>query len=148
MGLLVMSMGSTTPQYGNAGWWESRYREDGVKTTFDWYLTYNGLKEVLIPHLREQENILVVGCGVSRMPAQLYDDGFHYVTSIDNAPTAIKLMQHEYADRKGLQWHHMDVRMLDFPSEHFRCVIDKAATDAVLTGKGSFHNMFDAMKEI
>ena len=29
---------------------------------------------------------------------------------------------------QGLQWHHMDMRMLDFPSEHFNVIIDKAAT--------------------
>jgi len=35
------------PQYGNSAFWESRYREETAKTAFDWYLTYNGLKEVI-----------------------------------------------------------------------------------------------------
>ena len=34
------------------------------------------------------------------MPAQLYDDGFHNVCSIDKAPTAIEIMKEEYKDRK------------------------------------------------
>merc|ERR1711907_437420 len=135
-------------KYGNLGYWEARYRGDPTKVAFDWYLTYNGLQEVLVPHLRETDRILVVGCGVSRMPAQLYDDGYHNVTSIDIAPTAIRMMQEEYKGRKGMEWHHMDVRMLDFPSELFNVVIDKAVSDAMLTGEGSFHNVFDATKEI
>jgi len=136
-----------SPQYGNPGFWEARYRQDPSKTAFDWYLTYNGLQEVLVPHLRECDLVLVVGCGVSRMPAQLYDDGFRNVTSIDISPTVIRMMQEEHKERKGLEWHHMDVRMLDFPSEQFNVVIDKGL-NAILTGEGSFHNVFDATKEI
>jgi len=134
--------------YGNVGWWEARYRSDPAKVAFDWYLTYNSLKEALIPHIREADHILVAGAGISRMPAQLYDDGFRNVTSIDISPTAIQTAQEQCKEKKGLQWHHMDVRMLDFPSESFDVVIDKALTDAILTGDGSFHNVTMSTKEI
>merc|ERR1711907_644212 len=116
-----------SPQYGNPGFWEARYRQDPSKTAFDWYLTYNGLQEVLVPHLRECDLVLVVGCGVSRMPAQLYDDGFRNVTSIDISPTVIRMMQEEHKERKGLEWHHMDVRMLDFPSSSSMLLLTKAS---------------------
>jgi len=102
-----------------------------------------------MPKLREQDHILVLGCGISRMPAQLHEDGFRNVTSIDNAGTAVALMRQEHKEScPELQWLQMDMRMLDFPSENFEVVLDKAATDALLTGKGSFHNMFDTLKEV
>jgi len=50
--------------------------------------------------------------------------------------------------RQELQWHNMDVRRLDFPSEHFDVVIDKALSDSILSGQGSSQNMMMTTKEI
>ena len=53
------------PEYGKADYWDERYKAND--TTFDWYVSYEPLKEILAPLAKPDSKVLVVGCGNSRM---------------------------------------------------------------------------------
>ena len=56
-------------QYGKKDYWEERYARD--TEPFDWYQRYSGLAAILSEHLAKPHEILVAGCGNSRLPEEL-----------------------------------------------------------------------------
>jgi 2-polyprenyl-3-methyl-5-hydroxy-6-metoxy-1,4-benzoquinol methylase len=50
----------------------------------------------LIP--TESSNILIVGCGFSRLTEELADEGFNNITSVDISYNAINLNKEEYKE--------------------------------------------------
>ena len=44
----------------------------------------------MLDHYKQTYKILVVGCGISRLSEELYDDAFGDITSIDFSYTAVK----------------------------------------------------------
>ena len=99
--------------YGKVEFWEDRY--DNEKEQFDWLQRFsphfgNGQwREIIMKyfgesvkqgqiadHVKDQYKILVVGCGISRTAEELWEEGFHDITSIDFSYSAIKFMQDTY----------------------------------------------------
>ena len=81
--------------YGKNEYWEDRYQKD--KEPFDWLQRYsppNGnshMKDIITQYAQPNHQILIVGCGNSRMPEEMYEEGFTNMTCIDNCYSAIKL---------------------------------------------------------
>lgn len=68
-------------KFGKAEYWEKRYAKDFAEDThdppmFDWYHRFYSFKEELLPLLKPEHRILVVGSGNSRLSEELYDEGF------------------------------------------------------------------------
>ena len=63
-----------------------------------------------------QSQILIVGCGHSRLAEEMYEYGFQNLTCIDFSYSAIQLNQEEYKDNKyhNMTFVQMDVRNLQF----------------------------------
>jgi ubiquinone/menaquinone biosynthesis C-methylase UbiE len=122
--------------YADKEYWIQRYASGELE--FDWFLQYPVIRHLIEPRLTPDSSILVVGCGNSRMPMQLYEDGFHHVTAIDFAPNVIELMRDQAAGMEGLQYLTMDVSRLDFESETFDVIIDKGTLDSVLCAVDGF----------
>ena len=82
--------------YGRFEYWEDRYQKDTEQ--FDWLQRYcpSGgnapMRDLMVDLMQPQHQILVVGCGSSRMAEELIDDGFNNVVCIDMSYSAIKLM--------------------------------------------------------
>lgn len=96
-------------------------------------------------------NILIAGCGTSRLSEELYEEGYANVTSIDNSYTAIKLMNEEYKERlPNLVFKQMDVRHMSnqFKDGAFDVVIDKALLDAMVCTDGASANVNMMLSEI
>lgn len=90
----------------------------------------------LIP--TESSNILIVGCGFSRLTEELADEGFNNITSVDISYNAINLNKEEYKETyPNLQFKQMDVRNMSFNDASFDVVIDKALLDAISCGDGA-----------
>jgi 2-polyprenyl-3-methyl-5-hydroxy-6-metoxy-1,4-benzoquinol methylase len=89
--------------YGKADYWEDRYQKD--KEQFDWLQRFcppsgnTTLKDLIGQYCQPANQILVVGCGTSRLSEELFDEGYLNVTSIDSSYTAIKLMTEEYKEK-------------------------------------------------
>ena len=130
----------TVPEYGTSEYWEVRYQRDTEQ--FDWLQRYYTptqthfyMKDIITQAINQPKaNILVVGCGTSRMSEELFDDGFLNVQSIDISYSAIKLMEDLYQERPKLVFKQMDVRNLKYKDGVFDCVIDKACLDALVCG--------------
>eukprot|EP00668_Euglena_longa_P028795 GGOE01036120.1.p1 GENE.GGOE01036120.1~~GGOE01036120.1.p1 ORF type:complete len:228 (+),score=65.13 GGOE01036120.1:78-761(+) len=134
------------PEYGKPDYWDERYRAND--TTFDWYVSYESLKDTLTPLLKSNSRILMLGCGNSRFSAQLYEAGFQNIVNVDISEVCITQMKARYKDLDRMEWLVKDCMKLDFPDASFDVVIDKGTMDAILCGSNSFYNVYQMNKHI
>eukprot|EP01064_Diplonema_japonicum_P007537 TRINITY_DN1516_c0_g1_i1.p1 TRINITY_DN1516_c0_g1~~TRINITY_DN1516_c0_g1_i1.p1 ORF type:complete len:228 (+),score=56.98 TRINITY_DN1516_c0_g1_i1:129-812(+) len=134
------------PEYGKADYWDERYKAND--TTFDWYVSYEPLKDILTPIVKPDSKCLVVGCGNSRLSAQLYDTGVHDITNIDISEVVINQMKNRYKELEKMSWLRMDGSKMEFSDGTFDLVIIKATIDALLCGSNSFHVAYQINKQI
>lgn len=145
-------------KYANPEYWEDRYRSND--TTFDWFVTYDNLQTILRPLLQpaEQIRVLVVGCGNSRLSANLYEHlNIKKITNVDVSPTVISQMQRRYSEMNEMQWICVDVLttpieklMLELcPNDYlYDFIVDKGLVDSILGGSNSFHNLYTFNKNM
>ena len=74
-------------QYGKIEYWENRYKKD--HEPFDWYQRYGGIKDIITQYMQQTSQILNIGCGNSTLAEELYEDGYHAVTSVDYSKIVI-----------------------------------------------------------
>ena len=88
--------------YGKVEYWEDRYQKD--KEQFDWLQRFNppigngDMRDIILNVAPHSAQILIVGCGTSRMPEEMYEEGYGSLTSIDISYSAIKIQQDTYKD--------------------------------------------------
>lgn len=117
-----------------------KYRKD----SFEWYAEYEHLKPLLNRYIKQNDCLLVIGCGNSSLSADLYDFGFKNNTSIDISDVVIKQMDHKYnrnGERNGLQFKCMDVFDMKFGDNCFNVVIDKGTLDAIASDDSNASNL-------
>ncbi len=125
----------TNADYKEQNYWEDRF---GQEEEYDWLLTFSQLKNYIIPYVKPEDRILVVGCGNSTFSDDLYDAGFHNIVNIDFSKNVIlKMSEKSQANgRSEMQWKVMDMLAMDFENEFFDVVIDKASMDALMVDEG------------
>ena len=134
------------PDYGRADYWDERYRAND--TTFDWFVSLEPLKDLLLSHLKSHHRVLVLGCGNSRLSPSLYDHDIQHIVNVDISEVVITQMRSRYREMERMEWHCMDVLRLDFPDASFDAVIDKGLIDSLLCGSNSFHNVYVMNKQV
>jgi ubiquinone/menaquinone biosynthesis C-methylase UbiE len=134
------------PDYGLRQYWDERYKAND--TTFDWYVSLEPLKEILLPFLKPESKILMIGCGNSRLSSQLYESGYQNVTNIDCSEVVINQMKARCKDQDKMEWVVKDCTRMDFPDATFDLVVDKGTMDAMLCGANSFHNVYQMNKHV
>lgn len=105
---------------------------------FEWYGKFADFAPFLQSlQLPQESSILVIGCGNSDLSADLYDFGYHNVTSIDFSTLVIEEMKQKNAVlRPEMEWLVMDMTMMiDFTrsDRKFDIVLDKGALDALMS---------------
>lgn len=133
-------------QYGKPNYWDERYTKD--PEPFDWYQRYSGIKEICGTYLQKTDNILMVGCGNSRLSEDMYEDGYKSITNVDISKVCIEQMIAKLGDKAGLTWKHMDCTSLDFADETYDAVVDKGTMDSLLCGEGSTSNVNKMCSEV
>lgn len=63
-------------------------------------------------HLPQQQHILQLGVGTSRLQEDMADDGYAKITSIDYSPVAIQRLQQTYPARPQLAYAVADARSM------------------------------------
>jgi len=105
--------------------------------SFDWFKPYSDISHIvheLIPDKSAQ--ILVLGCGNSRLSEDMYDDGYKSITNVDYSSVVIDQMQRRHsALRPQMKWVVADVRRLPFDAGTFDVAFDKGTMDAMMTAK-------------
>ncbi|CAM9313829.1 unnamed protein product, partial [Ectocarpus fasciculatus] len=125
----------SSPHTGSASYWDERYASS--EETFDWYQDYSTLRPYIIPHLKKAADfeILVPGCGNSRLGADIYSDGFVNITNVDISSVVISQMTSMYAKYEEMEFSTMDAKHMEFiPNCCFDVIVDKALFDSMLCG--------------
>ncbi|KAG9401191.1 hypothetical protein AC1031_009945 [Aphanomyces cochlioides] len=128
------------PCRGEVEHWNAKYKAASY-SSFDWYLSYQDLRDLLLPLLDAQGSkceILVPGCGISALSFELYHDGFQNITNIDFSSVAIERMTQSQKKQLGLhnsmQFVTMDAMHMEaFPAACFDVILDKGLLDSLLT---------------
>ena len=128
--------------YSKKSFWDERFsKEEG---NFDWYVDWEQLKPKLKNIIKENDKILNVGCGNSKLAFQMLKDNYLNITNIDISGVVIEKMKKLYPD---LNYIEMDATKMDFNSNYFDCVIDKGTLDAIMCG-GDPNPPFDLINEM
>lgn len=127
------------PDFSSVSYWEARYSAD-PKAAYDWLVPYSSLRSILLPRIqtRAEAEILILGCGNSRLGEELYKDGFRNITNLDFSPTVIDQMSARYSVYSEMDFMPADVCDPYDDTEVYDIIIDKATLDCVLTGENSF----------
>lgn len=121
-------------RYKEHSYWEERFAEE---ESFEWLIGFQQCKNQLLPHLRPDDRILIVGCGNSSFSADLYDAGYQNIVNIDYSGVVIERMKALHSElRPRMTWLEMDMTKMAFEPESFDVVIDKAAMDALVVSEG------------
>ena len=135
--------------YSSLKYWEGRYLNEHMEI-FEWYQTYDTLKEKIIDYIKPEDQILNIGCGTSKLAEDLYIDEIRNVTNIDFSENAIKIMEDRYKEQKvEMKYKRMNVtNMEEFTNESFNIVFDKALLDSVLCGENALPIVDKMINEI
>lgn len=130
-------------------YWDDFFQQR-QKKAFEWYGEYDQVRRLIYEQLnllqlsgatsiaqriKAMMRVLVVGCGNSELTAQLYEDGFTNITSIDFSERVIQEMSEKYPH---MQWKVMDMTRMDaFEHGSFDLVVDKGALDALMAADTS-----------
>lgn len=129
--------------YSDPNFWEEQFQKTAQSPgegMFDWYLGWGELKKYLlllmIPPKKSQ--VLMVGCGNSRLTYDMYKSSWKQITNIDISQSVIDTMQ-KWHDKKGVvssevSWMVMDATNMSFEEQVFDVVVDKGTVDALMSG--------------
>lgn len=100
--------------FSNKEGWDKFYAGVGrpLDNPYEWYIEWSEVQDLLLSHLSISltSQILVPGCGVSRLSEHLYDSGFRGITNIDFAKVAISDMSRRNTrERPYMRWRVMDM---------------------------------------
>ncbi|XP_062080780.1 uncharacterized protein LOC133785574 [Humulus lupulus] len=77
--------------------------------------------------------ILVSGCGNSRLSEHLYDAGFRDITNVNFSKVVISdMLSRNVRERIGMRWRVMDMTKMQFEDATFDAVLDKGGLDALM----------------
>jgi ubiquinone/menaquinone biosynthesis C-methylase UbiE len=135
--------------YSSLAFWERRYTNEHLEI-FEWYQTFESLREKIIDYLKPEHKILNVGCGTSKFAEDLFYEGIKNVVNIDFSESAIRLLEEHFEEQQIVsKCVKMDVLdMKEFQDEEFNVVFDKALLDSVLCGENALDTVKNMMKEI
>ncbi|RZR86875.1 hypothetical protein BHM03_00014161 [Ensete ventricosum] len=98
--------------------WDKFFTLRGTGDTFEWYAEWPELRDPIISQLQSSSasdgsadvQILVPGCGSSRVSEYLYDAGFRRTTNIDFSKVVVSDMLRRYVRSKPeMRWRVMDM---------------------------------------
>ncbi|KAL6342807.1 hypothetical protein AAG906_016642 [Vitis piasezkii] len=130
--------------------WDKFFTIRGSDDSFEWYAEWPQLKDPLLSHLSSTappsdpasappqpppppSQILVPGCGNSRLSEHLYDAGFHGITNVDFSKVVISdMLRRNVRSRPDMRWRVMDITSMQFPDGSFDAILDKGGLDALM----------------
>ncbi|KAI7726748.1 hypothetical protein M8C21_026653 [Ambrosia artemisiifolia] len=126
---------STLDDFTSKENWDKFFSIRGTDDTFEWYAEWPQLRHLLLTEINGQTEvqILVPGCGNSRLSEQLYDEGFRCITNIDFSKVVIgDMLKRNVRSRPVMRWRVMDMTCMQFADKSFDIVLDKGGLDALM----------------
>ena len=135
--------------YSKLSFWEKRYSNEHLEI-FEWYQTFESLREKIIEYIKPEYKILNVGSGTSKFAEDLFYEGIKNVVNIDFSESAVKLLEEHFMEQqiesKCLKMNVLDMK--DFEDGEFNLVFDKALLDSILCGEEALETVKIMLKEI
>ena len=135
--------------YSSLAFWERRYTNEHLEI-FEWYQTYESLREKIIDYIKPEYKILNVGSGTSKFAEDLFYEGIKNVTNIDFSESAVRLLEEHFEEQqiesKCIKMNVLDMK--DFQEGQFNLVFDKALLDSILCGEDALETVKTMLKEI
>ena len=135
--------------YSSLSFWEKRYTNEHLEI-FEWYQTYESLREKIVEYIKPEYKILNVGSGTSKFAEDLFYEGIKNVTNIDFSESAVRLLEEHFEEQqiqsKCLKMNVLDMK--DFQEGEFNLVFDKALLDSILCGEDALETVKTMLKEI
>jgi endothelin-converting enzyme len=131
----TMNLKETSPvpsrnaDYKEVSYWDQRYTRE---PHYEWLAGFGALRplvEATLDRLGPTARILQLGCGNSDLAIDLHDAGFEHVVNIDISAVCVANMRLKHPE---LTFVEMDMTQLDFPSDSFDLVVEKATLDSLL----------------
>ncbi|KAH0790006.1 Menaquinone biosynthesis methyltransferase [Histomonas meleagridis] len=135
------------PAYGEMSYWNSRY-EKTKGEVFEWFQPWTELRIYVQKYLGNGGVALNIGCGNSKMSADLLSSLITKVISIDFSDVVINQMKQKYQDEKRLEWQTSSCTQMKFQSNTFEYVFDKGTIDTLLCADNSIKQIDNSLKEI
>lgn len=136
--------------FAKSEFWKERYCEK--KDTFEWYHPYRMLKDVVTQYITDNKSakLLNVGCGISKMPEDLFNEGFRNIVNIDISEECIREMNKHFNEsmKKHIYFLKMDAKDMDFTNGVFTHVLDKGLFDSIMSGYRSTENIHKYLSEV
>ncbi|XP_071706124.1 uncharacterized protein [Rutidosis leptorrhynchoides] len=130
---------STLDDFTSKENWDKFFTIRGTDDPFEWYAEWPQLRDLLFTHLssdkttKSEVQILVPGCGNSRLSEQLYDAGFKSITNIDFSKVVIvDMLKRNLRARPCMRWRVMDMTSMQFADKSFDAALDKGGLDALM----------------
>ncbi|MQL76478.1 hypothetical protein Taro_008867, partial [Colocasia esculenta] len=140
-----MELLETLGDFTNKENWDRFFTIRGSGDAFEWYAEWPALHDALLPLLSSiggsaavstPLQILVPGCGSSRMSEHLYDAGYRNITNVDFSKVVVSdMLRRNVRERPEMRWRVMDMTELQFADGFFDAVIDKGGLDALMEPK-------------
>lgn len=100
--------------------WDKFFSIRGSDDSFEWYAEWGELRGPLLSHLSDPSRtppaepsslqILVPGCGNSRLSEHVYDAGFRSITNVDFSKVVISdMLRRNVRQRPDMRWRVMDM---------------------------------------
>ena len=143
--------------YGSINYWTARYHAllPHQHIEYDWYMDVDHLlKHFLLPLLprSKQAEILIPGCGSSKLGAALFALGYENISNVDLCTAVIEHMNQHKGASSSMEFAVMDARQLDgVPDGCFDLIVDKGLMDALLcseTNATDVGRMVDEMHRV
>ena len=135
--------------YSKLSFWEKRYSNEHLEI-FEWYQTFESLREKIIDYIKPEYKILNVGSGTSKFAEDLFYEGIKNVINIDFSENAVKLLEEHFMEQqiesKCIKMNVLDMK--DFEDGEFNLVFDKALLDSILCGEEALETVKIMLKEI
>ncbi|GJQ08714.1 hypothetical protein GpartN1_g1552.t1 [Galdieria partita] len=130
-----MTIPKKVAEYKTREYWDSRFQ---TESSYEWLCSFDDFAADICSFIEPDFAILVLGCGSSSLPYDLYQKGYHNVTSIDFSKVAIDNMKRRYAHISCLKWVVGDVRELSviFQDDQFDVIVDKGTFEALISDEG------------
>ncbi len=136
--------------FAKTEFWKERYAAN--KHSFEWYHPYKLIRDVMTQYVQDLSTarLLNVGCGISKLPEDLYNDGFHNIVNIDISEDCVNEMRSHYNATmpKTFLFLKMDATDMDFTDGVFSHVLDKGLLDSIMSGFRSTENSRKYLSEV
>lgn len=137
--------------YGSISYWDERYAAAG-DGLYDWYQEWATLRPTLAKYLPSDKiscDIMIAGCGNSRLGADLYGEGYMNILNVDISSVVVSQMADRFKELDQMSFLPMDARQMDEVGDHaFDVIVDKALFDAQLCSDDNVLNVNALVKEM